>query len=57
MTFVIGITEQGRVQHHVAAKESKGVNFVVVDQKKMKRCLNRIGMRNQTHPQRINILR
>ena len=31
LTFVIGITEQGRVQHHVAAKESKGVNFVVVD--------------------------
>ena len=40
-----------------AGRVVKGVNFVVVDQKKMKRCLNRIGMRNQTHPQRINILR
>ena len=56
LAFVVGITKQRRVKHHVATEESEGVKLVVIHNKEMERRADRIGMRNQTLPEFIDVL-
>jgi len=56
VAFVISIAEQRRVQHYVAAEKGEGVNFVVIDEIEVERGFYRIGVRDQTHTQPVDIL-
>lgn len=49
LAFIIRVAEQGRVQYDVTAEESKGVYLIVINQIKVERGANGIGVRHQAH--------
>ena len=54
---VIGVGGGGsNAINHMFKQGIKGVDFIVVDQKECEGCFYRVGVRDQTHPQRINVL-